>query len=106
MATTGPWIVRVSPTWLRASYHQIAPPQAGAGVAVGSGAGVPDRLPAMMRCTSATAVRRTLVACTSGAVEAGESTIGGAQARVLNTSTNATVHARMSIACRVAKRPT
>src|SRR5438067_1956102 len=63
-------MVRDSPICERASVHQMAFWHVGMGVAVGCGNGVAVGLLAMMRCTSATAVRRTLVACAAG--ESGE----------------------------------
>src|ERR1051326_7645346 len=89
ISTTVPWTVCVSPVWLRASVHQMAFGQVGRGVAVGSGGVVGVDLLAMIACTWATAVRRTLVAWAAG--ESGVSGGGAAHARLAMTTATTTL---------------
>jgi hypothetical protein len=73
--------------------------QDGEGVAVGAGTGVAVDLLAMIAWTSATAVRRTIVACAPG--EPGDGSTGAEQARLATTSPSNTAEAatqRRSIA--------
>src|SRR5690349_20471687 len=82
-------MTRDSPTCERASVHQMAFGQVGAGVGVAAGSGVALGLLAMICWTSATAVRRTFVAWAAG--ESGATALfGEPQASAMTASASTT----------------